>query len=81
MSAEQTLHRVRDLMLDVFDLDDLEITPATTAADVDEWDSLHHIRLIIAIEKNFKIKFKNSEVETLKNVGDLIALVDAKTAG
>jgi len=51
-----------------------------TAADVEGWDSLHHIRLIIAIERRFKIKFKNSEVEQLTNVGDLVSAIDRKVA-
>ncbi len=78
MPENETLNRVRDLMIDVFNVDDLTLSPSTTAADIDEWDSLHHIRLIIAIERKFKVKFKNSEVEALKNVGDLIKLIDQK---
>ena len=80
MPASNTLNSVRELMIDVFDADDLEVTDATTADDVEEWDSLHHIRLIVAVERHFKIKFKNAEVETLKNVGDLVRLIDGKVA-
>ena len=75
-----TLETVREIMMSVLHLDDLDLTHATTAADVEEWDSLHHIRLIIAIERKFKIKFRNAEVEQLTNVGDLVKTIDQKVA-
>lgn len=78
MSNEEILPEVQDIMRDVFDLDDLEISPATTAEEIEEWDSLSHIRLIVAIERKFKFKFKNSEIEGLKNVQDLVNLVATK---
>ena len=66
-------------MMDVFDIDQLSITEATTAHDIEEWDSISHIRLIVAIERAFKIRFTNAEIEGLKDVGDLINSIDAKT--
>jgi len=78
MSSTSTLEQVRLAMEDVFDLDDLRISPETTADDIEEWDSLSHIRLIVAIERRMKIKFSNAEVERLKNVGDLVELIDLK---
>jgi acyl carrier protein len=78
MSSTETLEQVRLAMEDVFDLDDLAISPETTADDIEEWDSLSHIRLIVAIERRMKIKFSNAEVERLKNVGELVELIDLK---
>ncbi len=78
MSSSSTLEQVRLVMEDVFDVDELALTPSTTARDVPEWDSLSHIRLVVALERRFKIKFKNSELEGLKNVGDLVKVIDAK---
>jgi acyl carrier protein len=78
MSSEDLLQEIQDIMRDVFDVDDLVISESTTADDVEEWDSLSHIRLIVAIERKFGFKFKNSEIETLKNVGDLIRLIQSK---
>ena len=78
MSSTETLEQVRLAMEDVFDLDDLTISPETTADDIEEWDSLSHIRLIVAIERRMKIKFSNAEVERLKNVGELVELIDLK---
>jgi acyl carrier protein len=80
MSSDQILPQVRALMEDVFDVDDLSVTPATTAEDIEEWDSLSHIRLVVAIERKFRIKFKTAEIEGLKNVGDLVNLIGAKAA-
>jgi acyl carrier protein len=81
MPTKDTLSVVQEIMEDVFDVDNLEVTPKTTADDIEEWDSLSHIRLVVAIERRFKIEFKNSEIGNLKNVGDLIGLIDAKVAG
>ena len=80
MASMDTLETIRLIMEDVFDVDDLVISDATTAEDIEEWDSLSHIRLIVAIERKFDIKFKNSEIEGLMNVGDLVRVVDGKTA-
>ncbi len=77
--TSQTLEQVREIMQDVFDVDDLEVTPATTAEDIEEWDSLSHIRLVVAIERRFKIRFKNAEIVGLQNVGELVEAIDGKT--
>jgi acyl carrier protein len=63
---------------EVFDDDELVLTPAMTADDVDGWDSLAHIRLILSVQKAFGIKFSPVEMNRLKNVGDLVALTRDK---
>jgi acyl carrier protein len=73
------LERVNDVFRDVFDDESLSVRPETTAADVEGWDSLMHVRLIIAIEKAFRVRFSSSEVASLKDVGDLIELLQTKT--
>jgi acyl carrier protein len=80
MPATDTLETVRQIMEDVLNIDDLSISPETTAKDVKGWDSLRHVRLVMTIERKFKIKFKNSEIEGLMNVGDLVRAIDAKLA-
>jgi len=82
MTAEKILAEIRTIMADVFDIDLAEdsVNPETTAKDVEGWDSLSHIRLIVAIERKFKVKFRNAEIEGLKRVGDLVALIEEKTA-
>ena len=78
MSGVETLDHVRNIMMDVFELDQLSISEATTAHDIEQWNSLSHIRLIVAIERAFKIQFSNAEIERLKDVGDLVRNIDAK---
>jgi acyl carrier protein len=65
-------------LADVFDEDSIKLFPELSAKDVDGWDSLTHIRLILTIEKAFKIKFSTSEIGKLENVGDLVALIKAR---
>jgi acyl carrier protein len=69
-----------DIFEDVMDADDVELTDETTANDVEEWDSLSHVRLIIAIERHYGIKFSNAEIEGLKKFGDIISLIQTKAA-
>ncbi len=66
------------ILRDVFEDDLIQVTPQLTADDVDGWDSLNHIRLMLAVQKKFGVKFSASEVGKLGNVGDLVALIRAK---
>jgi acyl carrier protein len=75
---DSTMDKLTDIMRDVFDDEDIKPTEATTADDVEGWDSLSHIRLMVSIEKRFNIKFTNAEVERLLNVGDLLKAIEAK---
>lgn len=76
----EIMERMQAVFRDTFDDDGLLLRPEMTAADVDAWDSLMHINLIVAIEREFKVKFTTAEVTSLKNVGDLVALVEKKRA-
>jgi acyl carrier protein len=62
----------------VFDDEDLVITPFTTAQDVDGWDSLAHIRLIVTIEKHFGLRFSAAEISDVENVGQMAELILSK---
>lgn len=77
MEFEERLTRVFHT---VFDNDSIELTPELTADDVDEWDSLSHINLMIAIELEFGIEFEQSEIQNFANVGELLASIAEKTA-
>lgn len=70
--------RLTVIFRDVFDEDSIQVTPELSAKDVDGWDSLTHIRLILTIEKAFKIKFSTSEIGKLETVGDLADLIAAR---
>ena len=72
--------RLTDVFRDVFDDDDLVISADTTADDVDGWDSLAHIRLMLNVERAFKIKLTTSEIGKLKSVGELMELLAQRTA-
>jgi acyl carrier protein len=69
------LNRLTQVFHDVFDDDDLTIGPETTAQDVEGWDSLKHVTLMVNVEKAFGVRFSSSEIATLKNVGELVDLI------
>lgn len=72
------LEKLNQVFKSVFDDDNLIICSSTTSSDVDGWDSLAHIRLIVAIEKEFVMRFSVSEISNLQNVGDMIELISKK---
>ena len=71
-------NRLNEIFCEVFDDDSITIAPAMTANDVDGWDSLSHVNLIVAIESRFKINFSQKELLTFKNVGDLLNSIRSK---
>ena len=78
MDEPQIYARLAQIFEDVFDDDSVKLTPELSAKDVDGWDSLTHIRLLLTVEKAFKIKFSTSEIGKLENVGDLVKLIKAR---
>jgi len=78
MDDPQIYARLTEIFQDIFDEDSIQLTPELSAKDVDGWDSLSHIRLILTVEKAFKIKLSTSEIGKLENVGDLVALIRAR---
>ena len=74
------LPEIQDIIRDVLDDDSLVITRDSNAATVEDWDSLAHVNLITAIESKYKVKFALGERQELKNVGDLIDLLEKKLA-
>ena len=77
---QDLMGRLNVLFQDVFDDDDIKIVQETTAADVDNWDSLMHVTLMLAVEKRFGIRFTSSEVASLQTVGELVDLLQTKGA-
>jgi len=78
MSNPEILQTVSTIIQDVLELPSLNITINTSADDVDEWDSMTHIQLIAAIESKYKVRFALGELQALKNVGDMIELIQKK---
>jgi acyl carrier protein len=72
------IERLTPVFHEVFGDDDLVLTPETTADDVDGWDSLAHIRLILSVQKEFGVKFSPAETSRLKDVGELASLIEKK---
>jgi len=79
MTDEQILLRLTDVFRDVFDRYDIVLTPATTADQVNGWDSLMNVRIFVATEMEFGARFDTAEISSLRNVGDLIRLISAKS--
>ncbi len=84
MTHDEIMEKLNEIFVDVFDNDTLVITETTTANDVADWDSLMHITLIDAVEREFSMKFRMAEVSGMKNVGEMaeiIAVRAGETAG
>ena len=78
MESDDIYKQLTGVFAEVFDDEAIVLTPTTTAEDVDGWDSLNHIRLIVSVEQAFNIKFSTPEIAKLKNVGGLVALIASK---
>ena len=78
MTQEEITGKLQSVFQKVLEENDITISRELTAQDIENWDSLRHIQLISAVERDFGIKFKLREVLSMKNVGDLIDLIDAK---
>jgi acyl carrier protein len=80
MTTDDVLQQLTSLFRRVLDNEALVLTSQTTAPEVDGWDSLSHVQLVVAVEKHFKIKFTSKEIFSFKNVGDLCDAIRSKQA-
>ena len=78
MDKEEALKIINDVFIDVLDNKNIIINLNTTANDVEDWDSLNHIQLVVAIEKRFNIRFKSSEIRNWNNVDEMIESILTK---
>ena len=78
MDSKTIYTRLNKVFRDVFDDDSITVNPKTTANDIEDWDSLEHITLISAVEREFKMKFKMGEISSMKNVGEMANIVAAR---
>lgn len=78
MTKAEIHENVQEIFRDVFDEEDLAITDDTSAEDIEDWDSLAQVRLTVAIEKKFGIKFNFGELTALHNVGEMLELIGEK---
>ena len=79
MTREEAYKKLDEVFLDVFDDDTIHVNDDTTANDIEDWDSLEHINLIVAVEKKFGMKFNMGEVNTMKNVGEMMDIILERT--
>ena len=75
MEKEEIYERLNNVFRDVFDDESIVVKPETTSADIEDWDSLEHINLVVAVESEFGMKFNMNEVTTMKNVGDMVNII------
>ena len=75
MEREEVFERLNKVFQDVFDDDSIVVTDETTSADIEDWDSLEHINLVVAVEQEFGMKFNMNEVTTMKNVGEMVGII------
>ena len=78
MERNEILKQVNDIFIDVLDDEKILIEEKTQATDVDEWDSLTHIQLVVAIEKHFKIRFTSKEIQSWNDVGEMLNTIKEK---
>lgn len=75
MQKEEILKKVQDIFIDVLEDDNIVLRYNTTADDIEGWDSLNHIVLIVEIEKEFNFKFKLEEIQSFKNIGEMCDII------
>jgi len=78
MTQQEILSQVQEIFCDVLDIADLSLIQSTTSADIEEWDSLSHIQLVVAIEKHFGVKFTSEEILEWQNIGDMVKSIEEK---
>ena len=81
ITKSEMLKRIQNIFRDVFDDDNLEVTNKTNSEEIEEWDSLNHINLVVGIEKEFNIRFVLDELQPLKDVGEMLDLLQHKLYG
>ena len=80
MTHEEIMEIIRRIFRDVFDDENLEVNDSTNSSDIEDWDSLEHITLVVSMEKEFNLKFDLKEVNALANVGEMADLIARKLA-
>ncbi len=80
MTESSTLEQVNDVFRGMFGKDDMVLTRATRSEEVDGWDSLMHVNLVIAMEEHFGIRFQTKDIAFVQNVGELVDLIDSTKA-
>lgn len=75
MSREEVYERLNEVFRNMFDDDSIELNDNTTSDDIEDWDSLEHINLLVSVEQEFNMKFNMNEVTNMKNVGEMVDII------
>ncbi|MBQ3671075.1 MAG: acyl carrier protein [Treponema sp.] len=75
MTRNEIFEKLNDVFRDVFDDEDITVGEDTSSADIEDWDSLNHINLVVAVEKEFGVKFSMGETQKMKNVGEMVNII------
>ena len=78
MENKEIYERLNNVFRDVFDDDSITVNENTTSDDIEDWDSLEHINLVVAVEQEFGMKFNMNEVTTMKNVGEMVDIIKSR---
>jgi len=79
MERNEILKEITEIFVDTLDNENITIEESTKAVDIDAWDSLMHVLLVDEIEKHFNVRFKASEIQNWKDVGEIIDSIDQKS--
>ena len=80
MDRKIIMEKIQDIFRDVFDDEELVVEDSTSSDDIEEWDSLSHIQLVVAVEKTFGLKLTSKEILSWEDVGEMADAIDAKLA-
>jgi acyl carrier protein len=78
MQRTEVFGKVQEIFRDILDDEDIVLTDSTSADDIEEWDSLTHIQLVVAVEKKFHLKFTSQQMLSWKNVGEMVDFITSK---
>lgn len=79
MDRATLLEKISEIVMDVTDTENVKLTDTSAPSDVENWDSLNHIQIVVEIEREFGIRFSTQEIQSFKNVGDVASLIEQKT--
>lgn len=80
MSEAEIWDNLNQIFRETFEDPEISVGPETTAEDIEDWDSITHIQLLVSIERAFGVRFKTGEVARLENVGEMVTLIEQRTA-
>lgn len=78
MTKANIYEKLTEIFRDIFDDDTIELQETTSSEDIDGWDSLEHINIVVAVEQTFSIKFTMDEVTGMKNIGEMVEIIMSK---